>query len=376
MNINKIKTCIKTSPFSILRELARTTNVQLYLVGGCIRDYLLKRKCNDYDFAINADALSFARQIAKVLKGTFVLLEEERATARVVYKSGKKIINLDFNNLKAKDIYTDLKRRDFTINAIAIDLSSNNIEFIDPNNGLKDIELRLIRVISDKAFKEDPLRMLRAVRLSSELGFVIEKATYEAIVKLNGLISEVSPERITNELYLTLSSQNSSFFITILDKLGLFERIIPEIMFLKRLKQNGYHHLPVWEHSLATLTQLEGIASNLNRLFPKWHHKIIGYLNQPISINHNRFVNLKFISLLHDIGKFGTMKQDSSGRIRFIDHEILGAEISSKIAERLKLSTKEKNLETMSSASLSTKLAVSTLVQKYMRCTERGHQEM
>ncbi|MEW6096590.1 MAG: HD domain-containing protein [bacterium] len=347
MNIDGIKNYIRKNPFSILRDLALNTNVQLYLVGGCIRDYLLKRRCNDYDFAIKGDALAFAQQVAKELKGTFVLLEEERGTARVIYQSKNQTINLDFNNLKGKDIHADLEMRDFTINAIAIDLSSPNIEFIDHKNGLKDIEAKFIRIISNKVFEDDPLRMLRAVRLSSELGFEIEKGTWETIVKLKGLISQVSAERVTNEIYLILVAKNSSFFIAQLDKLGLLEQIIPEITPLKKLKQDGYHHLPVWEHSLATLTQLEGIVSNLEKLFPKWHTKIRRYLNQSICGEHNRLVNLKFISLLHDIGKFGTMRQEFSGRIRFIEHEVLGSEISSKIANRLKLSTKEKKLMTL-----------------------------
>jgi len=141
-----------------------------------------------------------------------------------------------------------------------------------------------------------------------------------------------------------LNVGNSSLFISQLDELGLLEQIIPEIIPLKQLKQDGYHHLPVWNHSLATLSELEGIIANLKNLFPKWHTKIKRYLNQPISREHNRLVNLKFISLLHDIGKFGTMKEEPSGRIRFIGHEVLGVEISSKIASRLKLSTKEKKM--------------------------------
>lgn len=234
--------------------------------------------------------------------------------------------------------------RDFTINAIAIDLLSTDIGAIDPGSGLKDIEAKLIRIISNKAFQDDPLRMLRAIRLSCELGFEIEKGTLELIVKLKGLIAQVSAERVTNEIYLTLAAKNSSFFMMQLEKLGLLEQIIPEIIPLKELKQDDYHHLPVWEHSLATLTQLEGIISNLKNLFPKWHIKIRRYLNQPISREHNRLVNLKFISLLHDIGKFGTMKQEATGRIRFIEHEVLGVKISSKIASRLKLSTKEEKM--------------------------------
>ncbi len=342
MNIDKIKRYIKKPPFSILRDLALKMNIQIYLVGGCIRDYLLEYLCNDYDFAIKGDALLFAQQVSQMVGGTFVLLEEKRGMARVICQSKNQTINLDINNLKGKDIYADIKMRDFTINAIAINLSSKNIEFIDPKNGLKDIDAKLIRIISDKAFQDDPLRMLRAVRLSSELGFEIEKGTWESIGKFKRLIGQVSPERVINEIYLILAAKNSSFFITQLDKSGLFEQIIPEIIPLKEVKQGGYHHLPVWEHSLATLTQLEGIVSNLNNLFPKWHIKIRKYLNQPISGEHTRLVSLKFISLLHDIGKFGTMKQESSGKIRFIDHEVLGAEISLKIANRLKLSNKEK----------------------------------
>jgi len=344
MDINGIRNYIKKFPISIIRDLTIKMHIPLYLVGGCIRDYLLKRKCNDYDFAIQGDALGFAQQVSTVLKGTFVLLEQKRGSARVVCQYKNQPINLDFNTFKAKDIYTDLKRRDFTLNSIAIDLTSPNIEFIDPNNGLKDIEAKFIRIISNKAFKDDPLRMLRAVRLSSELEFAIEKDTWTAIVKLKELISKVSIERVTNEIYLILRAKNSSVFIEQLEKLGLLEQIIPEIIPLKALNQDDYHHLAVGEHSLATLSQLEGIVSNLKRLFPKWHNKIRKYLTQPITLEHNRLVILKFIALLHDIGKFATMTQEPSGRIRFIEHEVVGAKISSKIASRLKLSTKEKKM--------------------------------
>ncbi|MFH1563840.1 MAG: HD domain-containing protein [Nitrospirota bacterium] len=339
MNIKKL---YKKPFFSVLRDLALKTNIHFYLVGGCIRDYLLKRPCNDYDFAVKGDAIAFAQQVSNVLKGSFVLLDKEKGSARVVLKLKKQLINLDFNNLKAENIHADLRMRDFTINAIAINLTANDIEFIDPTNGLKDIEAKCIRIISETTFKDDPLRMLRAVRLSSELRFELEKETWEAITKLKGLISNVSVERITNEIYLTLAAKDSSHFIAQLDKSGLLEQIIPEIIPLKGLNQDTYHHLPVWEHSLATLGQLEGIVSSLDRLFPQWHTRIKRYLNQHISGGHTRLVNLKFSCLLHDIGKSGTMTQEPSGRIKFIEHEVLGAKISPKIANRLKLSTKEK----------------------------------
>ncbi len=341
MNIENL---YKKPFFTGLRDLALKTNSQLYLVGGCIRDYLLRRPCNDYDFAIKGDAIAFAQQVSMVLGGSFVLLDEAKGSARVVLKLKKQLINLDFNNLKAKDIFADLSMRDFTINAIAIDLIAKDTEFIDSLNGLKDIKAKVIRVISNSTFHDDPLRMLRAIRLSSELGFKIEKGSWETIVKLKGLISNVSVERVTNEIYLTLAAKNSNYFITQLDKTGLLEEIIPEIIPLKGLKQDTYHHLPVWEHSLATLTQLEGIVSNLDKLFPQWHSRIKRYLNQPLCGNHTRLTNLKIICLLHDIGKSGTMTQEPSGRIRFIEHEILGAKIASKIARRLKLGTKEKKM--------------------------------
>ncbi|MEW6609014.1 MAG: HD domain-containing protein [bacterium] len=342
MNIDKIKIC--NPPLSIIKDLSIKMNLPLYLVGGYIRDFLVNRESNDYDFAIKGDALFFAKKVAEVLGGTFILLEEERGTARVVCKSKNQTLNLDFNNFKGENISEDLRMRDFTINALAIDLTSANIELIDKNNGVQDLQEKIIRIISPDTFQDDPLRMLRAVRLCCELGFEIEKDTCSTIVKSKGLISNVSAERITNEIYLILSSKNSSFFITHFDKLGLFEEIIPEIIPLKEIKQNGYHHLSVFEHSIATLTQLEGIVSSLKRLFPGWHNEIRKYLNEPITKEHNRLVNLKLISLLHDIGKYGTMTQEISGKIRFIGHEILGAKISSKIASRLKLGTKEKKM--------------------------------
>lgn len=330
--------------FPILRDLALKTNIHLYLVGGCIRDYLLNRPCNDYDFAILGDAIAFAQQVSMMSGGSFVPLDEEKGSARVVLKLKKQLINLDFNNLKAEDIQSDLRMRDFTINAIAIDLTAKDIEFIDPMKGLKDIEAKCIRVISNNTFEDDPLRMLRAIRLSSELRFEIEKGTWEAIVRLKGLITEVSVERVTNEIYLTLAAKDSNHFISQLDKSGLLEQIIPEIIPLKGLNQDVYHHLPVWEHSLATLTQLEGIVSNLDKLFPQWQTKIRRYLNRHISGNHTRLDNLKISCLFHDIGKSETMIQEPSGRIRFTGHEIPGAKIASKIADRLKLGNKEKKM--------------------------------
>lgn len=363
--MKRIKNCLKSTLFSTIKALSKSKGINLYLVGGTVRDIFLGRESKDYDFALSNDVLFFAKYISVYLKGSFVLLDKAIPCVRVVCKiqTGRKSqgnstgvltvndlteeINLDFSRFHygGNTIEEDIAGRDFTINAIAINLGTDEPEIIDPFNGLEDLKKKVIRIIHNQTFKDDPLRMLRAVRLSSELCFSIEDTTQKAILKSADLINQVSKERIISELYLTLKSSNSATYIDQLERLTLLEKIVPEIIPLKNLKQQGFHHLSGWEHTLTTLMELENIIANLERFFPKWHKRISEYLEEVISAEHTRLVTLKLAAILHDIGKPITKQIDIvTGKATFYCHDKVGAQLSAQIGYRLRLSNKEIDL--------------------------------
>lgn len=184
--------------------------------------------------------------------------------------------------------------------------------------------------------------MLRAVRLSAELGFEIESLTKEAIIKSASLISQASPERLANEIYLILAFPDSATYIDQLEKLRLLEQIFPEIIPLKNLNQQGYHHLSGWEHTLMALKELEKITAHLQDFFPRWHDQINEYLQEIIAANHTRMANLKLATLLHDLGKPGTKQiKGITGKVTFYSHDQVGAQLAGQIGHRLRLSHKE-----------------------------------
>lgn len=363
--MDRIKNCLKSNLFSIIKALSKSKGINLYLVGGTVRDILLDRESKDYDFTLSNDVLSFAKYISVHLKGSLVFLDKALPCVRIVCKIQTvlkpqvkstdiltvndlaDVINLDFSRFRydGNTIEEDIAGRDFTINSIAINLGTDEPEIIDPFNGLEDLKKMVIRVIHNQAFKDDPLRMLRAVRLSSELCFLIEDNTQKAILKSADLINQVSKERIISELYLILKSPNSATYIDQLERLTLLEKIVPEIIPLKNLKQQGFHHLSGWEHTLFTLMELENIIANLERFFPKWHKKISKYLEEIISEEHTRLVNLKLAAILHDIGKPITKRIDIiTGKATFYCHDKVGAELAAQMGHRLRLSNKEIDL--------------------------------
>lgn len=315
-----------------LREIA--SNTELYLVGGTVRDWLLKRETKDFDFTLKEGAYCLAKRVADSLGGSFVGLDKERDIARVVYKE----FCLDFSGFKGASIEEDLIKRDFTINALSLDLREGR--FIDPLAGKKDLKERQIRVISKDSFKDDPLRMLRAVRLAAALSFEVEKETLSLMAQFKGLIKDVSPERISFEFFLILEQPSSYPYLLLLCQLGLLFEIFSELKPLKKVTQNGFHHLNVFDHSMVTLEELERIVSNLEKTFLNFACQIKGHLRQILACDHGRLSNLKLSCILHDVGKPQTLRE-VEGRIRFINHEKVSSEISGKICRRLRLSKKE-----------------------------------
>jgi len=311
----------------------------LHLVGGTVRDLILGKEVEDVDFAVSRDAIIFARKFANLVKASFVPLDEENDTARVVFNRGE--LYLDFCGIRGADIIADLTARDFTINAIAVELSqvmaSHEAEFIDPCGGIRDLNNRLIRIASPKSISDDPIRMLRAYRFAATLGFTIHPETVAMIQDSVSLLETVSIERVRDELFKILAVDNSATYLRKMDGVGLLGQIFPEIALMKGMEQNDYHHLDVWEHSMLTLEyfEREPLPDSLNKQIPK------DYLNdEPVKGRARRSL-LKLAALLHDVGKPQTRTVDKDGRIRFFNHNLEGIEIIGNIGKRLKLATRE-----------------------------------
>jgi poly(A) polymerase len=245
----------------------------VYIVGGWIRDMLLKRRTRDLDLAVRKDPKKLAGQTARALAGRLVVLDDANKIYRIMLKGHAELDYIDFSKMKGKNIKLDLLKRDFTIDSMALLLDSRKLSLagiIDPYSGMKDIRGRIIRVTSPSAFKDDPLRLLRAYRLAAQLGFDIHGGTLKRISRNSALILKSAPERVRDELLKILAVPDSAQWIEKLEKTGLLNKIVPEIMPMKKSARKFYFHPKgLWQHSLETLEGLEEILSNLETLIPR-----------------------------------------------------------------------------------------------------------
>jgi len=333
-------------------------SVKAYLVGGCVRDWLLGRPSHDIDFAVAGDAVKLARQVADRIGGAFVLLDDERGTGRVVVrdKDGQRFF-VDFARLQGDNILADLSKRDFTINAMAVDITDVESRIIDPFKGQRDLQLGLVRAVSETAFRDDPLRTLRAVRVAAEVKASIERGTEELLRQAVPLIATVSAERVRDELARILDLLGAAQNLRYLDELGLLTTIVPELETLKGVEQSEPHYLDVFEHSLDTVRWLEEVIealegrramnsalSLIGDLLGPFSLRLSAHLSQPVSGDRIRLTLLKLVALLHDLGKPATKSVDDEGKIHFYGHEQEGARIAGRILRRLRFGGKEVSL--------------------------------
>ena len=329
----------------IIRDIAGRRKVEVHLVGGFLRDHCLGNPRTDLDFAVGKDALDFARLFARRVKGAYVVLDQERGCARVVKKSDGKIWTFDFSDFRARSFRQDLTLRDFTINTLSMDLAklngSTRLEDVlaDGKNGLKDLRAKRIRRVSVKAFRDDPLRLLRAFSLSAILDFKIEPQTLAQIRREKNLLRGVSYERIRDEIFKILETERAAAALKAMDKAGLLDKGIPQVKVMYHCAQKGtYHHLDVWPHSLEVVAQFDGVVREMRN-----HADVVEYLNESPGGNRTRRALLKLAALLHDIGKPETRKEAGRGKLTFYGHERVGKNIVTYIARMLKLSTGERH---------------------------------
>ena len=331
-------------------------NIKAYLVGGFVRDLLLGRETADIDIAISADALEIGPRIASLLDGKYVPLDEVNRVSRIVLPN----LELDLSTIKG-NIEQDLAQRDFSIDAIAVDLEElekgyPSVQLIDPLGGWDDLQRKLVRATSEDALKSDAVRLLRAVRLAAELGFNIDQETKALLLRDSPLISTVAGERIREELLRLLAVPQSEQILSYLDELGLITDIIPELIQTKGSTQPKEHYWDVFNHIVHTVAAADFLlrqgdweyANKEALTFVPWSSALAQHFKQEISHGSSRRLLLKLAALLHDIAKPQTKTIETDGRVRFLGHPQMGAEIAAEILQRLRFSAKEvKLVETM-----------------------------
>lgn len=297
--------------------------VKGYLVGGLLRDLALNRgSAKDYDFVVSGMAGEVAGLAAGRLGGSFFLLDRETGAYRVVIKRGTAVVTLDFSLIRGLSIEDDLKARDFTVNAMAVDLSAfsqGRAVVIDPSNGLGDASASVLRTTGEGAFVEDPLRCVRAVRLSHCCGIEIEPATMAFARGAAGLLKRTAAERIREELIQIFECRRSSKAISRLYELGIMDVIAPALSGWKDI--GGYDLLG---HSLATLDEADRLLDEFSAgTFISHNEELRAFIARrigPISMD----VFFRACAFLHDIGKPLAIGRES-GRLRFIGHDSAGA---------------------------------------------------
>lgn len=303
---------------------------KIYLVGGSVRNLLLQKPVKDWDFTTSATP----EQILELFPDGFY--DNQYGTVGIpfeVTRDNKQVMEIttfrteqEYKDHRhptsvqwGKTIEEDLSRRDFTMNAIALDLKDDlSYDLIDPFNGQQDLEKGIVKAVGDaeQRFAEDALRLMRAIRFATQLGFTLEKETWDAVVKNASLIQEIANERIREELMRIMASDHPFEGVMLLKNSGLLQYILPELLEGVDVSQKrpGRHHIhDVFTHNVFSLKFCPSI--------------------DPL---------VRFATLIHDVGKPRVASKDEDGFVIFYNHEIVGAKMASEITDRLRFSKKEK----------------------------------
>lgn len=332
--------------------------VDVHLVGGAVRDMLTNRLSPDFDFAVPFGGISLARTVANALNADFMVLDDERDTGRVIITTeDKSLIYLDFAAYRGATLEEDLRDRDFTINALALNLRDTTI--IDPLNGGADIRAKVIRACSPTSLSNDPVRILRAVRQAAAFGFTIDKNTRELMKQAASQLGNVSIERLRDEIFKMLGGPKASAAIRALEMLGVLPHLMPELLKMKGVTQSSPHIHDVWTHTLTVLNQLDYLLTSSLRLdfdpektsdmfmglvslkIGRYREQFASHFENSLNPNRSHRSLLFFAALYHDVCKPDTRSVDEDGRIRFFDHDTKGADVVAERARSLNLSNDE-----------------------------------
>jgi len=333
-------------------------DIPSYLVGGAVRDVLLSREIHDYDFILPRGSLKIARLVADRMGGAFFMLDKDRETARVIFndEQGNRKI-LDFASLRGPDLESDLRDRDFTVNALAVNVF-NPQEMLDPLGGARDLVNKTLRVCSPDSFTNDPVRVLRAVRIAAGFGLRIQPETRSLMRSAVPDLVRVSPERLRDELLRILGGPKPHTSIRALDMLGILSYILPELSELKNVPQSPPHVKDVWGHTLDILKELSNLLGVLSQKHDpdktssliaglgsvrlgRYREQIEKHLFTETVVDRELRPLIFLAALYHDIAKPQVQRLDENGRIRFFNHDELGAGMVAQRAAALHLSNAE-----------------------------------
>mgnify|MGYP002777122242 CR=1 FL=1 len=320
----------QTFPVSLVADHAQATSIETYIIGGFVRDLLLGRASKDIDFVCVGNGIALAKEVSKQLgKNAHFSVFKTYGTASIHFDAyqlefvgaRKESYRAESRNPEVVEgtLEDDQNRRDFTINAMAISLNAGNVgQLIDPFDGQADLKRKLIRTPLDPAitFSDDPLRMMRAIRFASQLGFDIDADTFDALVAQRERIKIITQERITDELNKIVLSPKPSYGFKLLFHSGLLQLIFPEMANLQGVKKVG--NLAHKDNFYHTLEVLDNISAHTNNLYLRW------------------------AAILHDIAKPPTQRFVEGVGWTFHGHEDLGARWVPGIFQRLKLPMDER----------------------------------
>lgn len=328
LKLNKLLNVLKFLGHDVYSFLLKQ---DLWFVGGAVRDsFLDKEKIFDLDI-VTDEPKSFIKALSKLTKISVITLDEDFGVYRIYFPESE--MYLDVSKLQGKDIYEDLSRRDFTINAIAVRFFNDNVVIQDPFNGINDIHRRVIRTIDKKNIIEDPLRLLRAFRLHCELGFEVEQNTLNIMKNLRFLIKKPASERIKVELLRIFNSSSTTQCIRMMCDMGIFQEIFSEFNVYIGFYPGKRHKYDLLNHSLKTLEIIENYAIN-----NKWPINFdIKMLNEEVEKDAKYLTILKIAALFHDIGKlFTSMEKD--GKTTYYSHDVYGSKYIDELFKHRKFS--------------------------------------
>ena len=324
--INQNKRLAKIS--KVISELSDETQINAFLVGGCVRDLMLNPLAEsiDVDIMVEGDGIDFAEKLARKINVPKIVPFKKFATAKIPFKeyeievASARLEKYDESSRSPSEVVMsniedDLLRRDFTINAMAVSLNKENFgEFFDPFNGMEDLSNKILRtpLDSDTTFSDDPLRMMRAAYFASKLSLSIDPSCLESIKNNSERITIVSQERKTNELLKILGTKKPSIGLNILQEAGLMEFVFPEIAVMYGLDQsNEYHHKDIFYHTLEVVDNAAQLSDKLD---------------------------LRLAALVHDIAKPKTRRLSKSKGYTFYGHDDVGARMLKGISSNMKFS--------------------------------------
>ena len=341
-----IKRLKKHSVIKDIHQLSQETVTPVYLVGGAVRDLVMGIfPEKDFDFVIAHSPEKFARLFSRVVSGSIFTLSSNPPNYRVVFYRDNERIDVDFSEFRGDDINEDLIHRDFTVNAMAVLIDElfekEGLKLYDPLKGEKDIDQRTLRITSFHSFDDDPLRILRAVRIAKARNFLIDSSTKDEISRKRENLASVAPERIRTEFFKTISFAGAAESFSFFHELKLLSFLLPEITTCKISKRGSDQRETPWELALKRVSWCEWVMQNLNKIFSKSQNYLGFHFAQEVEADVERHSLLKLGCFLHNFNII-EKNQNQNSVVSPSGNQDRLIEFSDRIAGRFKLGRKAK----------------------------------